>query len=146
MTGSNKRLLAGWILSGLLAVLFIVVSARLKLTDWEGKAAEFAKSGFTTDLMFKIGVLEVIVTLVFLIPRTVFLGAILLTGYLGGAVVTHLRIGEPVFAPVLIGVLVWIAAGLRQPAIFKLALNGTQALTSPPNAPAASPSQTKANA
>lgn len=64
----------------------------------------------------------------FLIPRTGFLAAVLLTGYLGGAVLTHLRIGEPFVMPLVIGALFWVALGLRQPGVFALAMGkGAQA-------------------
>ena len=72
--------------------------------------------------MFKIGVLEAVLALLYLIPRTSFLGAILLTGYLGGATVTHLRIADPFFFPPIIGVLMWVGCALRRPLIFRLAL------------------------
>ena len=111
----------GWILSGLLASL-LFMSAGFKLVDWPKKAEEFEKIGFTIELMSKIGVLEIIITILFLIPRTSFVGAILLTGYLGGATVTHLRIGEPFIPPVVIGILLWTALGLRNSAIFPLAI------------------------
>ena len=114
MTTSKSRL-TGWILSILLAAFLIGASATGKFTEWEGKAQMFEKMGFTTDLMFKIGVLEVIISVLFVIPRTGFPGAILLTGYLGGATVTHLRVGEPVFMPVIIGIVIWVALGLRRP-------------------------------
>lgn len=119
----SKSKIAGWVLSSLLFLLFCGPSAMSKFLDWEGKAKEFEKSGFTTDLMFNIGILEVIITILFMIPRTAFLGAILLTAYLGGATVTHVRIGDPFIAPVIIGVLVWVALGLRDSTIFSLALN-----------------------
>lgn len=56
-----------------------------------------------------------------LIPRTAFIAAILLTAYLGGATATHVRVGEPFFFPIIIGIVVWIALGLRKPAVFRLA-------------------------
>ena len=92
-----------------------------KFLEWEGKTEAFSKMGFTNDLMFKIGILEVLIAVCFLIPRTAFIGAILLTGYLGGATVTHLRVGEPFFMPIVIGVIAWIALGLRQPEVFSVA-------------------------
>lgn len=128
---TSKSKLTGWILSILLALFLIGASAMGKFTEWEGKTQMFEKMGFTTDLMFKIGVLEVIIAILFVIPRTGFLGAILLTGYLGGATVTHLRVGEPVFMPVIIGIVVWVALGLRCPEIFSLAL-GNMLGSSPP--------------
>lgn len=126
----SKSKLAGWILSGLLAAFLIGGSAMGKFTEWEGKAKMFEKMGFTTDVMFKIGVVEVIVALLFVIPPTSFVGAILLTGYLGGATATHVRVGDPVFAPVIIGVVAWIALGLRQPEIFSLAIGKSRAADS----------------
>lgn len=65
--------------------------------------------------------IEIAVAILFLIPRTSFVGAILVTGYLGGAVWTHLRVGDPWFFPIIIGVVMWVALGLRRPAIFALA-------------------------
>jgi hypothetical protein len=55
------------------------------------------------------------------IPRTGFLASILLTGYLGGATLTHLRVGDPIYMPILFGVVVWVAYGLRRPEVFSLA-------------------------
>jgi uncharacterized membrane protein YphA (DoxX/SURF4 family) len=117
----SKAKIAGWILSILLAGLLIGASASGKFVDWEGKEAMFAKSGFTIELMFYIGIVEVVITLLFLIPPTAFIGAILLTGYLGGATVTHLRVGDPFIMPVIVGIVVWIALGLRDSRVFALA-------------------------
>ena len=75
-----KSHLVGWILSLLLAVFLIVASATGKFTDWEGKAEMFDKLGWDTEVMVGVGVVEVIVTVLFLIPRTAFAGAILLAG------------------------------------------------------------------
>ena len=121
MVPSKKQRIAGWILSGVVALFLIGPSAMGKFLEWKDKDAMFAKMGFTTDLMFKIGILEVALAILYLIPRTSFLGAILLTGYLGGATVTHVRIGEPFFMPVVMGVLMWIGCALRYPMIFSLA-------------------------
>jgi len=121
MRGSKSEIV-GWILSGLLALMLIGMSASGKFTEWEGKAQMFEKLGFTNDVMFKIGIVEVAITVLFLIPRTSFLGAILLTGYLGGATVTHLRINDPFLFPIIMGIVVWVALGLRNPTVFSLAL------------------------
>jgi hypothetical protein len=128
----NARQISGWVLSVLLVAFLVVVSASGKFTEWEGKQEMFAKFGYTTDLMTKIGIVEVVVAVLFLIPRAGFLGAILLTGYLGGATEVHVRAGDPFFFPIVIGVLVWIALGLRQPAIFSLAV-GANPNTEEPN-------------
>ncbi|MBC7967932.1 MAG: DoxX family protein [Fuerstia sp.] len=121
MTTSNKSRLAGWILSGLIAAFLIGGSAVGKFVEWEGKAKMFEHLGYTNELIMKIGVLEVILAILFVIPRTGFIGAILLTGYLGGATATHVRVGDPFFMPIVIGVVMWIALGLRRPEVFKLA-------------------------
>jgi len=131
-TGSKTKRIIGWVLSGLLAVMLIGLSAGGKFAEWEGKAEAFQKMGFTVDVMTKIGIVEVLVTILFLIPRTSFVGAILVTGYLGGATVTHVRVGDAFIMPIIIGVVVWIALGLRNPAIFALALGKTPETKSPP--------------
>jgi len=73
--------------------------------------------GYRESTIVPIGLVLVACTLLFVIPRTAVLGAILLTGYLGGAVATHVRVGAPLFShtlfPVYIGVLVWAGLWLR---------------------------------
>ena len=118
---SLARRITGWVLIGLIAALMLGPSAMSKFLDWEGKEAQFQKAGFTVDQMFQIGIVEVICAVLLLIPQTAFVGAILVTGYLGGAICTHLRVGEPVFMPIILGVIVWVALGLRRPGIFRMA-------------------------
>ena len=65
MTGSKTQCLLGWILSGLSAAMLTGAGASGKFTEWEGKAVMFEKMGFTTELIFKIGIVEVIVTVLF---------------------------------------------------------------------------------
>ena len=117
----TKAKLTGWILSGLLVAFLVLVSAVGKFVEWEGKEEMFAKIGFTTEVVYRIGIVEVVVAILFLIPRTAFVGAILLTAYLGGAVVTHVRVDEPFYFPIATGVLVWLALGLRDARVFELA-------------------------
>lgn len=121
MNGSKNLRIAGWILSGLVALMLIGASASRKFTQWEGKAEMFSKLGWSEDLMFKVGIVEVGITILYLIPRTAFVGAILLAAYLGGATGAHVRIGEPFVFPIILGVVVWIALGLRMPEVFRLA-------------------------
>jgi len=66
-----------------------------------------AHLGYPESLALGIGIVELTCVILYVIPQTAVLGAILLTAYLGGATATHLRIGEPVFMPILLGVLVW---------------------------------------
>lgn len=121
MKSSKTAAIAGWILSSLLGVFLIGLSGVGKFIEFDGKADMMQKMGLTNELMMKIGVVEIAITVLFLIPRTSFVGAILLTGYLGGAIMTHLRINDPIIMPIIMGVVVWIALGLRCPTIFALA-------------------------
>lgn len=118
--------LIGWVLTGLVGVFLLVISSVGKFLDFPNKKEMMDKMGISLDLLPTIGILEVVVTILFLIPRTAFIGAILVTGYLGGAVMTHLRVGDPWFFPIIIGVVMWVALGLRQPAIFSLAMGKTE--------------------
>ena len=115
--------MTGWVMSGLLSAFLIFGSASGKFVDWEGKAEMFDHLGYSIPLMKKIGVVEVILALLFLVPRTGFLAAIMLTAYLGGATATHVRVGDPFFMPILMGVFLWVSYGLRRPEIFSLALD-----------------------
>ena len=119
MAASKKQRMTGWVLSGLLGVFLIALSAPGKFRDFEGKAQMFEHLGYSYDTMKGIGVVEVVVTILFLIPRTSFIGAILLTGYLGGATATHVRVGDPYFMPIIMGIVVWIAYALRRPDVIK---------------------------
>lgn len=125
MTEKAQRI-TGWILTGLVGLFLIGASGVPKFLDWEGRDAMLAHMGISSSLMPTIGVIEIAVTLIYLIPRTAFLGAILITGYLGGAIMTHLRVGDPWWFPIIIGVVVWLGLALRQPAIIRLALGRTE--------------------
>ncbi|MCA9174844.1 MAG: DoxX family protein [Planctomycetales bacterium] len=118
----SKSKIVGWALSGLLGAFLILASASGKFTEWEGKSEMFAKMGWSESVMVKIGVVEVISALLFLVPASAFVGAILLTAYLGGAVSTHVRVDDPFVIPIVMGVLVWVALGLRDCRVFALAL------------------------
>jgi len=139
---SRKLRITGWILSTLLAALLIIASAPGKFVDWEGKAEMFNHLGYSTDVMTRIGVVEVLVAVLFLIPRTGFLGAVLLTAYLGGATATHVRVGDPFFMPIIVGIVAWIAYGCRRPEVFTLAFRAAPAdrvASDPPREPQAAP-------
>jgi hypothetical protein len=96
-----------------LPVLLLLMSAVMKFIKPPGMAEGLAKIGWTEDQMLTLGILELACTIVYLIPQTSVLGAILLTGYLGGATATHVRVGDPWFATVIAGVLVWLGLFLR---------------------------------
>ena len=103
---SKPLLWVGWILS-VLPVLMVVVSAVMKFVKPPELIEGFAHLGLDLRLAVGLGVLELACTILYLIPRTAVLGAILLTGYLGGAIATHLRVADPFFPPILLGVLLW---------------------------------------
>lgn len=108
----------------MLAGLFLF-SAAGKLAGMMPKDAQeemLAHIGWTADAMKVIGVIEVIITLLFLIPRTGLLGAVLLTGYMGGAIATHARVGDAPVTQVVIAVMLWAALALRQPVLWRLAV------------------------
>ncbi len=110
---SKKRLWAGRIVSAL-PVLLLLFSAVMKLMKPAPVVQGFALFGYPKSLILGIALVELACTVVYAIPRTSILGAILLTGYLGGATATHVRIGDPNFAiPVVLGVLVWGGLYLR---------------------------------
>jgi hypothetical protein len=110
---SSKRLWAGRIISAL-AALLLLFSGAMKLLKVPAVIVGMAHYGYPEHLILGIGVLEVGCTIVYLIPRTAILGAILMTGYLGGATATNVRVGDPSFVgPVLAGVFVWAGLFLR---------------------------------
>lgn len=111
---SNKMLWTGRILSAI-PVLMLLTSATAKLMKPPNVLAGFAKFGFSESIIFKIAIIELICTLIYLIPRTSVFGAILLTAYLGGATITHARVGDPAFVgPILAGVLLWLGLYFRE--------------------------------
>ena len=97
---------AGHIISAL-PVLMLLFSGVMKLVKPASVVEGFVRLGYPESLALGIGIVELACVVVYVIPRTSVLGAILLTGYLGGATATHVRIGEPFFAPIVLGVLVW---------------------------------------
>jgi hypothetical protein len=119
---SQRLRYAGWALTLLIALFMGVVSAGGKFASFEGKAELFAHLGWSESAIMVIGVLEIVVALLMVIPQTALVGTILVTAYLGGATATHVRVGDPWFVPVLIGVAAWVAFGLRFPERLRPAL------------------------
>jgi hypothetical protein len=110
---SKTRLWAGRVLSALV-VLFLLFDGIIKVMKVAPVLQAFARLGYPENLAIGIGILLILCTVVYAIPRTAVLGAILLTAYLGGATATHVRAGEPFYFPVLFGVLVWTGLFLRE--------------------------------
>jgi hypothetical protein len=121
--GSSKLPLIGWIVGGLPA-LFLLIDGAMKL----GKPAVVVEAtlelGYPENVIVPLGFVLLACTILYLVPRTAVLGAILLTGYLGGAVATHVRAGEgwfPILFPVVFGALLWGGLYLRDPRLRALA-------------------------
>jgi hypothetical protein len=113
MERSKKVVWAGRIVSGLASLMF-AMSAMMKLKGGVGPAQMFAHLGLGESLIVPIAILELSSLVIYLVPRTSVLGAILLTGYMGGAILTHLRVGEPPVIQALLGILVWLGLYLRE--------------------------------
>jgi hypothetical protein len=97
-----------------LPVLALVMSASMKLTHNANMVPQFVgKFGFPETSMVPLGAVELVCAILYVVPQTSVLGAVLLTGYLGGAVATHVRVGDPFIPPLLLGVLVWAGLFLR---------------------------------
>lgn len=108
-----KLIWAGRVISGLLALL-LTMSAVMKLIGGTEVTEGFAHMGLPASLRVPLGILELSCVAIYLIPATSIIGAILLTGYIGGAIVTHLRIGEPVYMQIALGMFVWLGLYLRE--------------------------------
>jgi hypothetical protein len=107
---------AGWVLSVLPAPL-LVMSGISKITLSPEVVKGFGDMGWTTDAALVLAALELGSLLLYLVPQTAVLGAILLTGYLGGAIATHVRIADysHSWIPAAIGVVLWLGIFLREP-------------------------------
>ncbi len=105
---AGRWIWTGRVLKALL-VAFFVLDGSMKVLQVAPAMQGTARVGYPTSAVLGIGVVQLACTLLYVAPRTSVLGAILLTGYLGGATATHVRMGEPFFLPVLFGVLVWAA-------------------------------------
>ena len=113
---SRRSVIAGRIMTGLIALL-LTLDVGAKLVRAQAVVEGSAKLGFTPDQMFVVGVIGAVCLVLYLIPRTAPIGALLWTGYLGGAIATHLRIGNPWLShtlfPIYVAVLIWGGLYLR---------------------------------
>jgi len=109
--GSNSKVLfwLGWVLSGL-TVLFMLFDGIAKLAMEQHVVEATTKIGYPVDAIRPLGIVLLACTVLYALPRTAILGAILLTGYLGGAVASKVRIEDPLFSSILFGVYFGIIA------------------------------------
>ena len=108
-------LCAGWIIS-LWPAFVVVTSATWKLTQSPGYVAEFGRIGWPESALTGLALLQLGCLALYLIPPTAVLGAVLLTGYLGGAIASYVRIGEPypVLVPLSTSMIAWLGIFLRE--------------------------------
>jgi|SRR5215204_4098076 len=117
VSASKNAIVTGYILTALPAV-FLLLDGVMKLFKPSFVVEGTTRLGYPETTIVPAGITLVACTILYLIPRTSVLGAILLTGYLGGAVATHVRFLEGVFPivfPVIIGTLIWAGLYLREP-------------------------------
>ncbi|MEI8090490.1 MAG: DoxX family protein [Opitutaceae bacterium] len=114
VTPSKSTLWIGRIMSTL-PVLMLLFSSAMKFSGSPDLAKGFEHLGWKIQLAPSLGVLELICTVLYAVPRTSVLGALLLTAYLGGATATHVRVGDPFVSTIILGVVVWGGLFLRNP-------------------------------
>ena len=111
-----KRPWAGYILSAI-PILFLLMDSVGKFLKPEPVVTGTVELGYSESVIIPLGIVLLICTLLYAVPQTAILGAILLTGYLGGAVATHVRVGSPLFThilfPLYLGVFIWLGLYLR---------------------------------
>ena len=112
---SKTRLWTGRVLSALPVLLLLTSGINLLFIRSQAVRDSFTKLQYPESHYLTIGILEIACTVLYLIPRTAVLGAILLTAYLGGATASHVRINDPSFiGAVIAGILVWAGLYLRE--------------------------------
>ena len=117
---SRRAVIAGRILTGIVALL-LTLDAGIKLVRARAAVEGSAQLGFTPDQVFVIGIIAAVCLVVYLVPRTAPLGAVLWTGYFGGAILVHFRAGNPLFThilpPIYVSALIWGSLYLRDPRV-----------------------------
>jgi hypothetical protein len=115
MTAAVGRIVwIGRVISGLCAAVF-VMSSLMKIKGGPELDQGMAHLGLPGAMVVPLTILELSCVVVYLIPRTAVLGAVLLAGYLGGAICTHWRVGDPVVTQILLGLVLWLGLYLREP-------------------------------
>ncbi len=116
-SGSKKALWAGRVLSGI-AIVSMLFDSLTKILKVDAVVKASAQFGYPVSLLSAIGLILLVCLVIYVIPRTSILGALLITGYLGGAVEANLRIGTPLFSnalfPIYFAVIVWGGLYLRE--------------------------------
>lgn len=119
---SRSALLAGRIISGLV-IAFLVFDGMAKVLQLQQAVEPTVKLGYATSQLPALGIVALLCLVLYIIPGTSVLGAVLLTGYLGGAIATHLRAGSDAFSlifPVIIGLMLWGGLWLRNASLRRI--------------------------
>lgn len=120
LKGGSAGIWAGRAMSGLV-VAFLAFDTVMKLLQLEPALKGTAELGYPVHTVFGIGVVQLLCLIAYVVPRTSLLGAVLLTGYLGGAVASHVRVGNPLFShmlfPIYVAALIWGGLYLRDAAL-----------------------------
>lgn len=111
--GGGRIVWVGRVISALVSIGF-AMSAIMKMKGGDEVAQGMAHLGLPESLILPLAILEFSCMVIYLIPATSVVGAILLTGFMGGAICTHLRVGDPFFVQAGLGVLVWLGLYLRE--------------------------------
>ena len=118
MTTTSKTIWIGRTLSAL-AILFLSFDTIVKVLQLPVAVDGTTQLGYPESSVFVIGIIQLVCLVLYVIPKTSVFGAILFTGYLGGAIATHLRIGSPLFThilfPIYVAVLIWGGLYAREP-------------------------------
>jgi sorbitol-specific phosphotransferase system component IIC len=112
--GSGKAVWTGRVITVLVSLLFLF-SAAMKFIGGAEVKEGMAHLGLAESMVIPLGILEAACTVIYLIPATSVLGAILLAGYIGGAICTHWRVGDPFLPQVAVGLVIWLGIYLREP-------------------------------
>jgi hypothetical protein len=110
---SGKIAWAGRVLSALISIVFLV-SAFMKIKGGPDVTEGIRHLGLPESMLVPLAIVEASCAVIYLIPATAVVGAILLTGYIGGAMCTHWRVGDPFVLHIVLGILVWLALYVRE--------------------------------
>ena len=119
VAAGGKAVWAGRVISVLASLVFLF-SAFLKLKGGPELAQGIAHLGLPESMVMPLAIVEISCTVIYLIPATSVLGAILLAGYVGGTICTHWRVGDPFFVQIALGLLVWLGLYLRDARVRRL--------------------------
>ena len=114
MTAANRKLVWTGRVISVLASLMFVMSAVMKLVGGPKVEEGMAHLGIPATMLTPLAILELTCIALYSIPATAVVGAILMAGYVGGIILTHWRVGDPVYIPILLGLGLWLGLYLRE--------------------------------